>query len=1693
MLTWCKTLIGITAGAVAAITPSGTKARVISNVAQAGWDGPGGPLSIQSNQVDISVDNPTMPVQTAIYAITAPGSGQQSQIDNSGCRTSGQGTAGVFTPPPGSSGGQVSLTPANSFSAGQSVVFGITSQVDNVNPNARDTINVTIRTTLGDEEQLTLREDAPNSGFFVGYLPTVRMPPPMAQGDCRLSVIAGSPLPITLYRSGSAQALATANVSFLVDPFGIVFDSGDGAPVAGARVTLINDSTGLPAQVFGDDGVSAYPSSIITGSTVTDSSGQVYSFPAGDYRFPFVAPGTYRLVVSPPTPYSWASTASITELSGFRRPDNGAPYTLGAFSYGAAFQLVTPAPVRVDIPVDRPVAGLSVTKIASIAEAVPGQTVQYRIEVRNADTRRTSGAITLTDDLPRAVHLRATTMRYNGQAVTPTLSADGRLFTVTLPGLAPATSGILSYLADIRPDAQPGDATNLAVASDNRGSVSNTGEASIRIRRDNLGDRMTIIGRVTNGGCAADPDAATGIGGVRVMMQDGAFAITDSDGRYHFDGVLPGTHVVQIDPSSLPTAHVAIDCAQNSRSAGSAISRFVDGRGGELRRADFHAAPITSDEVPADAEPVTIASVTAPARAPALEDAAAAGGATDFLSGQSAGIAWLFPAAEHNPRVPSIRIAIKHLSGQSVQLSLDGAPVDALNYDGTQASGDGSFKVSVWRGVEIHDGSNRFTARVLNSDGSVAAELERVVNLSGGPLAVALVPQLSLPIADGLNRPVIAVRLTDRNGRPIRHGVVGDFSVAPPHRAALEVDAEQARQLSGLDQGRTTWRVEGDDGIAYIELQPTTASGTVRLDFTFRNEEVVRQQQLDVWLNPGNRPWTIVGFAAGTIGYNTLDDRMEPVAETLDSENLDGRIALYAKGRVSGQWLMTLAYDSDHEADEARFGGTIDPRAYYTIYADRADQGFDAASVRNLYLRLERPQFYALFGDFDTAINEPELARYQRAMNGAKAEYRGEHIAATAFVADTPYRHRRDELQGNGLSGPYQLGARDVLANSERIVIETRDRLRSNIVMSSQTLTRHIDYDIDYFAGTLRFRQPVLSRDSGLNPQFIIADYEVAGVGSRVLNAGGRASWTSSDGTLRVGGTFIHDETDSGTTNLGGVDVRFRPDASTEVRAEYALSDASGASITGDGVAHGWLFEVEHHGRRFDMLAYARERQSGFGVGQLSTAGESSRRVGFDGKLQLSNSFSLLASAWQEDYLLRNARRRAARMLGEWQTQNTTLRAGLTHASDRLSSGESNRSTLLQLGATQRLLGQRLELSAQSEFALNDEDDSADFPARHSVGARFAISPGVALVGQYEIASGGTVDARTARIGFDVAPWNGARATVSGANQRLGEYGPRSFAAYGLTQSLAVSKHVTLDATLDGQRTLGGIRLRDIVDPAHPTASGGFVDGNGSISEDFLAVTAGASFRNDDWSIALRGEYRDGELVNRSGVTLGGIRRIGDGRAFGGLFSWTRANSRVAASTEVMSAELSWAHRPADSRWSVLDKLEFRLDEVQNAVAGQPGPIGGPALSVSGDVRSRRVVNSLAVNYSPLRSRDGLWREAGEYSLFWGVRYANDRFGVDDVAGWSTVVGADLRFDLGRMTAIGVSANARLGTNARTTAWSAGPQITLAPMDNANIVIGYNLHGYSDRDFEENRYSRRGVYATFRLKFDQTSLRALGR
>ena len=1659
---------------------------LITNIAQAEWDVGGQRLRKPSNRIDIQVvPPPDIPPAITIFHLSDPPGSEKIPIMGTMCRGSGGNVlvelGGVFS---GTPKNPASVMPTDAIRAGEPLIISILAAGRNLDPLAIDNFDVFLTTPSGDREQINLVETAPNGAQFVGMINTAAVPPAPVQGDCILSVRRGDTVDITISEI-SGNPIGTANVGILIDPFGEIFDSGDGTPVSGTRVTLIDDATGLPAEVFGDDGVSSYPSTVIAGGSVTDSGGNVYNFTDGFYRFPFARQGRYRLLVEPPQPYSFPSAATPQQLTGFRRTD-GLPFTIVDGSYGGIIILDNPAPVRVDVPLDRPGTPLLLTKAASVALAAPGDAIQYRITVQNSDPVRNTGQITVSDQLPGAMRLKTGTFRYNDSLITPNIEPNGQNFTVEVPPLPAGGSGLLTYVAEVRQDAQPGDALNLASARDDRGASSATVDALVRIERDGISERFTIIGRITGGGCDVDPRKASGIGGVRVMLQDGTYAITDRDGRYHFEGLKPGLHVVQIDPSTFPADQAPVNCAQNTRAAGSDISRFVEGRGGALKRADFRAKTVAPRE---------ILQQNIYQKPAVLADPEAAGAGRDWISDQEPGIAWLFPEEDHNPRVKALRVAIKHHAGQSVELSINGKPVNPLAFDGTKKSANGKIRVSTWRGIEIADRTNVFVARVVDRDGKLVEQLERKVHYAGSPLHAELLKDRSVLIADGVTRPVIAVRLTDRSGKPARNGMVGDFSVPAPYAPAIEIDAQQANQLAGLERGAPVWRVEGEEGIAYIELAPTTASGSLSITFPFRDGEVERSQRIETWLDPGNRPWTVVGFAAGTLGFNTLDERLEDLVDDEDNIDVDGRIALYAKGRVTGKWLMTLAYDSDKKEDETRFQGVIDPRRYYTVYADRSEQRYDAASVRRLYLKLERPQFYALFGDYETGINEPELARYQRAFNGIKAEYKNDQVHLNAFGADSPNRFRREEIQGNGLSGPYALATRDILANSERITLETRDRFRSDRIVEQRELTRHIDYDIDYLAGTLRFREPILSRGTGLDPQFIIAEYEVLGVGDRNINVGGRATYQTADEKLKIGATAVHDENESVKTDLLGVDIRYQPDVRTELRAELAVTDneAKTPTATGNGrAATAWLVEAEHHGSNFDILAYVRRQATGYGLGQLNAAESGTRKFGIDARVRVRDNLSLAVTSYQEDFLMSGARRRAGTAELEYRTQDTSFRAGMVYANDRLSDGTVNESKLVRLGATQRLFDGKLELDAQTEFALGGQDESIDFPARHSVSARYSIAKNIKIIGTYEIADGENIEARTARIGVDVTPWDGARIVSSMNQQEITEYGPRTFAAYGLTQSIPLDDKWTIDFSFDGNETIGGFDRADVINQQQPVASGGFLGNDATLTEDFLAVTAGFTFRADDWSWNGRAEYRDGDISERYGFTSALLKQIGEGSAIGALASVFVAEDQTGVSTRVVEAEASWAHRPADSRWAWLEKLEFREDRVRNAVAGASGPIGGAPLLVNGNVTSRRIINSLSVNYTPVDADNDLFTEAGEYGFFWGSRYVFDRFGQDDVDGWSNVVGADIKFDLSDTIDIGGQATARIGNGFDSIAYSGGPSVGITPFKNGYISVGYNVVGFADRDFEESRYTRDGPFITFRLKFDQETLGSLG-
>ncbi len=1669
--------------ATLALVPAaeGVKAQTIENVARASWELDGQRNSINSNPVLLTVSQPRARLTTWVIA---PGSGQSVDLYQSYCAAQpSRGTAAVTAS--SSATTAIAVAPASTLRVGQTLVIRIEAPEGNIDPAAIDQIELRIQTAGNDSEQLLAVETAPDSGVFLATIRTEPHTGRDATNDCRLSLGQGEQITIGAHRPGQTAPFVVTSVAALADPFGVVFDSLDGSPVDGATVTIVNAATGQPAQVFAFDGVTPYPASVISGSSATDASGVTLDFAPGEYRFPLVAYGDYRLVVTPPAPFIAPSAASPAELAGLRNAA-GEAFDISPGSYGTVFTVDSPIPVQIDVPVDGPGGLVQIDKRASRESAEPGDAVFYTVTLRNSDPGRPTRDLTLRDSASGSLRLRPESVRVNGQPVVQGLTpvTTGRGFSLQLGSLAAGGTAQVTYAMTVREDARPGNAPNSVIveSSDNNPSGTMT---NLRIVRDGLTARMTIVGRVVDGACGPVDDAV-GIPGVRVMLEDGSYAITDADGRYHFEGVVPGNHVVQVARSTLPEGGEFVDCVASTRSAGSAISRFVSGQGGSLARADFHA------RLP---EGAAMADRLTPERT-VVDNITASGAGIDFVGLGDGPDGFIFPDAEHNPRSPSVRVAIRHRARHRVEVTVNGQPVDPLSFDGSEQAADGSYAVSTWRALPLEGPHTVIRAEIRDRSGVLVLAEERIVHYATTPMRAVVVPEQSRLIADGATAPVLAVRLLDRNDRPVHAGISGTLTLESPYQTMSALEAQQASELSGFGSAAATWTVQGDDGIAFIDLAPTMVSGSLRATFAFTDGDTTREREIEAWIEPGDQPWTLIGIAEGSIGARTIAENMERDGENAGDFDSDlgenARVAFYAKGRVLGEYLLTIAYDSASQQADQRLLGAIDPAAYYTVFGDRSQRLFDAASRDKLYVRVESSVFYALYGDFETGFDQTELARYQRVVTGVRVEARADAFAgqvlAEGFAADVGSLHRREELQGDGTSGPYRLASRQIVPNSEVVAIEVRDRLRSEIIISRRELVRFIDYTIDLLSGTVRFASPVLSRDAALNPQFIVIDYDVDALGAQEWNGGARLSWTSQDQALRIGATGLSDRGDAARTNVGSVDVTARIGNATEVRAEVAISQSAGQS------ASAYLAEVEHVSSGFDFRGYARQVDSDYGVGQQNLSERGLRKIGADGRLRLGEALTVSASAWHEESLEDTSARDAVEMRAAWQSASTDAFVGIAHLADSLADGRDVNSTVLQGGATQRLLDNRLELAGGTSLPIGGTE-AIDLPARHTLGLRYAVTSDIRLLGAYEIARGSTVDANTAKFGAEVTPWQDARLVGALGNESFGNGldtdTQRQFAAVTLGQSLRLGDSLVLDATIDANKTLaGGIGAADVFNSDHPVSSGGQIGSQGALGEDFTAATLGASWSRGAWAARARAEYRDGEFANRSGIDLAAIRQLGEGSAVGGGLTWTRAENELGGWTQIMDAALSAAHRPAGADLSFLSKIEYRSDEVAGAVDGDVAAAGRTALLANGDARSRRVLASIATNWTPQDNDDASSRT--EIGVMLGVRHNFDALADFNLAGTTLIAGADVRIGIGDRVEVGGRATVRHDLQGGTTAFAIGPEVGFVPADNVLVSIGYNIVGFRDPDFSEARTTDRGLFATLRIKFDDFSLEQLG-
>ena len=295
--------------------------------------------------------------------------------------------SGTFSPisqPKTPGGAAISLInptpvlPTNVYHAGEPVFMTLSDGNRNADPAVREIVEVTLTVATGDREILRLKETGTKTGVFSGVILSVPLSDPLIGNNGFLSIASNALITVSYIDPDDPSD--TAKAEALVDPFGVVFNSVTGVRINGATVSLISDDTGLPASVFADDGTTSFPSTVISGGTVSTGppENKTYVFTTGEYRFPFLPPGGYRLVVTPPAGFSAPSAVPLSQLQSNAATSG---FKTGIGSFGDRFSVVPGAALNIDIPVDPD--ELVVTKSTNRVEATAGDSLSYQVAVSN--------------------------------------------------------------------------------------------------------------------------------------------------------------------------------------------------------------------------------------------------------------------------------------------------------------------------------------------------------------------------------------------------------------------------------------------------------------------------------------------------------------------------------------------------------------------------------------------------------------------------------------------------------------------------------------------------------------------------------------------------------------------------------------------------------------------------------------------------------------------------------------------------------------------------------------------------------------------------------------------------------------------------------------------------------------------------------------------------------------------------------------------------------------------------------------------------------------------------------------------------------------------------------------------------------------------------------------------------------------
>jgi uncharacterized repeat protein (TIGR01451 family) len=1384
-----------------------------------------------------------------------------------------------------------------------------------------------------------------------------------------------------------------------------------------------------------------------------------------------------------------------------------------------------------------------------------GKSTVYDVELKDSLPRGfdyVEGSIRVSEGITD------TTLDIN-KAQTTEFKAEGKYQVLNLGNLAPNESKEITYRVLIGASALGGDGINRATAvgrgENDEPIASLEAQWPIEVERGVMNTDGIIIGKVyhdiNRDGIQQKEDGELGVAGVRIYMENGNFIVTDPEGKYNFYGVSAKTHVLKVDRTTIPNATELV--IQSNRNTGDAGSRFVDLKYGELHRADFGIVGGMGDSTERLNEELIARSQSISTKNNALEQAikskldlepiydrdyddnvdASGCKSNDALDqGIQCDSAivneMVSPANERidlkvntitQPKekvleeflkeVANNDVAFINLSegqqlssykqmvqvqaplGSSFTLYANGKAVSEQQIGKTAEQEKQKVTAFDYYAVDLKRGSNTLRGVATDVNGKVISEQTINVLTPDSLQAIDYRTQDSLVPADGMSEYQIVISLKDRDGRP--------YVASTPITIDTNIGRINLKDGSKEAAG-TQITVNGGELLIPVTAPSVPGKGELVIDTGSRKQVIPLQFTAQL------RPLIAVGIVEGAISLKDFDGGQITDAQGAFEEELheisgnddyaaSGRAAMFLKGKVRGDYLLTLAYDSDKKGE--RLFRDIEPGEYYPVYGDSSAKGFDAQSTSKLYVRVDKGRSFAMYGDLKTQIDNDEgikLGQYNRTLTGLKAQYEDDNTRVTAFAAETSTSQRVNETRGLGISGPYPL-AEDfdaVLENSETIEVITRDRNNPGLIVNRETLTRFADYEIDPISRSLFLKSPIASQDLAGNPIYLRVTVEVDEGGDDYL-VGGVAIKHQLTDKVAIGGSYVNSDDPLNKEQLASVNTVIKINDKLKLVAEYAMNKADNPNFQPsnqinaeeldiqDADGDALRVELDYDDKKNTRAkAYYNDTDEGFVTGASpQTAGR--QESGFEVAHLINDKKTALKleGVRTKDHTTEASRQGVLASIEQRLSTNVVGEIGVRYyKQDATAASRNIQDATDTIDPSDDTLFDDDIINQSALSGVSDADkDIEGTTARARITARLPKLNNSLVFAEYE-------------QDIDNSERN---ATSIGGETPLGNLG-RLYARHDLINSLSGS--YGLDDTEERQRTVIGLdanymkdgkvyseyRMRDAISAREAEAAIGlknkwYVQEGLTLSTLFERVESLEGEENNTATAAGVGvEYlaqenykASGRLEKRWGETSDTL--LGNaGIAYRYTDEITLLAKDIYSQVDyddgdrtINRFQLGAAYRDYDSnQLDMLAKLEYRLDD----------------NNISNDTYQKdAIIWSWNGNYHPTRPLTLSGRYAGKYTKF-----SADGISSDNTA--HALYGRGL-YDLTERWDIGLQAGTYWNEQADDMSYMLGAEVGYSPMTNLWLSLGYNFMGFEDDDIAYDDTTQQGAYFRLRFKFDE--------